>query len=184
MKTPDSTKRPLSRRPGPIVLLALALGAQLGCGREFFRQWANQDVSEAIFEKSRDPRFRLDMFSIEPPAQARFADPYDPDVPPAPPDDRAAEAMSPVPQWPEHRLITPVEGTGYLDMLETWNQQRPNPATTTPVPPPAPARTVEPPNPPPAGSASPFRTPANSGTNPAGMSPNSLSRPQPPNPNG
>src|SRR3954451_23376200 len=157
MKTPDSTKRPLSRRPGPIVLLALALGAQLGCGREFFRQWANQDVSEAIFEKSRDPRFRLDMFSIEPPAQARFADPYDPDVPPAPPDDRATEALSPVPQWPNHRLLVPVEGPGSLDMLETWQRQRPAPAPTA-KPPAAPQpTTLPPPTPPPAGSASPFR---------------------------
>ena len=24
--------------------------------REFYREWANQDVSEAVFEKSRDPR--------------------------------------------------------------------------------------------------------------------------------
>ena len=53
-----------------------------GCGREFYREWANQDVTEAVFEKSRDPRYRLDLFSVEPPALARFADPYDRDRPP------------------------------------------------------------------------------------------------------
>ena len=45
-----------------------AAGTQAGCGREFYREWANQDVSEAVFEKSRDPRWRIDFFSIEPPA--------------------------------------------------------------------------------------------------------------------
>ena len=68
-------------------------GRRPGCGREFFREWANQDVSEAVFEKSRDPRWRLDLFSIEPPALSRYADPYDPDRPPAPPDDYATEAL-------------------------------------------------------------------------------------------
>ncbi len=105
------------------ALLASLLGAQVGCTREFFREWANQDVSEAVFEKSRDPRWRLDVFSIEPPALSRFADPYDPDAPPAPPDDPASEALSPVPQWPDNRLMVPVEGTGYLDLLEFWQRQ-------------------------------------------------------------
>jgi hypothetical protein len=101
----------------------LAIASQAGCTREFFREWANQDVSEAVFEKSRDPRWRIDVFSIEPPALSRFADPYDQDVPPAPPDDPAAEALSPVPQWPDNRMMIPYEGTGYLDLLEFWRRQ-------------------------------------------------------------
>ncbi len=121
------------------LLAALTVGGLSGCTREFFREWANQDVSEALFEKSRDPRWRLDMFSIEPPALSRFADPYDQDAPPAPPDDLAAEALSPVPQWPSNRLMVPVEGTGYLDLLEYW--QRNN------YPPPDLPRAVAPPNP-------------------------------------
>ena len=116
------------RKPGVLtgrlsrsaVLMLLALGSQLGCTREFYREWANQDASEAVFEKSRDPRWRLDAFSIEPPALSRFADPYDQDFPPAPPDDPAAEALSPVPQWPDNRLIVPVEANGYITMLERW----------------------------------------------------------------
>jgi hypothetical protein len=104
------------------ILAALTVGGLGGCTREFFRDWANQDVSEAIFEKSRDPRWRLDMFSVEPPALSRHADPYDQDAPPAPPDDIPAEALSPVPQWPSNRLIIPVEGTGYLDMFEYWQR--------------------------------------------------------------
>ncbi|MHB1562401.1 MAG: hypothetical protein ACYC61_33590, partial [Isosphaeraceae bacterium] len=64
-----------------VLLAALAVGPQAGCTREFFREWANQDVSEVIFEKSRDPRWRLDTFSVESPALSRFADPYDQDAP-------------------------------------------------------------------------------------------------------
>lgn len=112
-----------------IPLAALSLGALglSGCTREFFRQWANQDTTEAVFEKSRDPRYRLDMFSIEPPAMSRFADPFDPDHPPAPPDDIAAEALSPVPQTPRTRLISPIEGTGYLAMLDNWARDKASP---------------------------------------------------------
>ena len=104
------------------ILLALLTGAPLGCTREFYREWANQDASETIFEKSRDPRWRIDLFSIEQPMLSRYADPYDQDVPPAPPDDPAAEALSPVPQWPDNRLLMPIEGTGYQDLLEYWRR--------------------------------------------------------------
>ena len=110
----------------------LALGSQTGCGREFFREWANQDVTEAIYEKSRDPRYRLEVYSWEPPALARFADPYDRDRPPAPPDDFAAQSLSPQPQWPDHRLMMPLEGTGYLKLLDEG-------ARYDSPPPPAPA---------------------------------------------
>lgn len=155
-------------------VLATAIGVQSGCTREFFREWANQDVSEAVFEKSRDPRWRLDTFSIEPPSLSRFADPYDQDFPPAPPDDPAAEALSPVPQWPDHRLMVPVEGTGYIDLLEKWkNEQDAAEGTTSNVgttrPPgqsgriePRPDETpLTPPGPPAAGS--PFAPGSNSG---------------------
>ncbi len=109
------------RRAATLALLTALLPA--GCGREFFREWANQDVSEAIFEKSRDPRWRIDAFSDAPPWMARYADPYDQDFPPAPPDDYATQALSPVPQWSYNRLIVPVEGTGYLAMLERFQSE-------------------------------------------------------------
>ncbi len=121
-RSPRTGRAPL--RLGRVALLAvLAIAPQAGCTREFYREWTNQDVSEAVFEKSRDPRWRLDTFSIECPALSRFADPYDQDVPPAPPDDVATEALSPVPQWPDNRLIVPVEGTGYWELLEYWQRQ-------------------------------------------------------------
>src|SRR4051794_16292477 len=113
----DPTREAQSTRPQTLrarravgLALALALGPNLGCGREFFRQWADQDVSEAVFEKTRDPRWRMDLFTIEPPALSRYADPHSPNFPPAPPDDHATEALSPTPQWPIYRLLTPNEG--------------------------------------------------------------------------
>ena len=63
---------------------------------------------------------------------ARYADPYDRDFPPAPPDDYATQALSPVPQWSYNRLIVPVEGTGYLAMLQEFQSEHPTaPARAT-----------------------------------------------------
>ncbi len=174
------------RRPRRTVAIALlAFGLSSGCGREFYREWANQDVTEAVFEKSRDPRYRLDVFSVDPPALARFADPYDPDRPPAPPDDMAAQSLSPVPQWPEHRMIMPVEGTGYLKLLEDEQRYQSPPPRQAPAAAPGPALppppAIEPgpfrPGTPPAGSPPTAGVPpsaANSGTKRPGMSPTSL----------
>ena len=129
---PTRLSKTRRRNHRALALALLALGSQVGCGREFYREWANQDVSEAVFEKTRDPRWRLDQFSIDPPAMARFANPYDPDRPPAPPDDFPAQALSPVPQWPDHRLIMPVESTGYLKLLEDGPRYE-SPAPTDPA---------------------------------------------------
>jgi hypothetical protein len=188
----------LRRRPGRVVALVLiALGSHTGCGREFYREWANQDASEAIYEKSRDPRYRLDVFSWEPPALARYADPYDRDRPPAPPDDFASQSLSPVPQWPDHRLIMPVEGTGYLKVLDQGPRytsppprQKPQPAAApalpkpeippppldnppfTPTPSATTPSTSTPANPP--GTPGPGASRSNSGTGGSAMSPTSL----------
>ncbi len=181
------TRARRSRRPAPRrlfrgVTVGLALGAalapQFGCGREFFRQWADQDASEAVFEKSRDPRWRIDAFTIEPPALSRFANPYDIDRPPAPPDDRATEALAPTPQWPHHRLLVPQEGTGYLDMLEKgprYTAPPPAPPVTGVIPP------VEP-QPPEPATPSPFNSEGNSGTEPPAMSPIQVPAPPTPDP--
>ena len=175
-------RRCRARSSGILTIALLSLLLHAGCGREFYREWANQDVSEAIFEKSRDPRWRLDLFTIEPPAMSRFADPYDPDRPPAPPDDYATQAMSPVPQWPDNRLLLPVEGTGYLDMLTAWQRERPDPPAKPEKPkngadkdkektPAAKPATPAPPLPPEEGTPSPFGGGANGDKPPGATSP-------------
>lgn len=143
--------------------LLIASPTLTGCGREFFREWADQDVTEAVFEKSRDPRWRMPMFTVEPPALSRFSDYSDPDRPAAPPDDPATEALSPYPQKPHMRLIVPMEGTGYLDIMEKGPRYIAPPpeegklqdAVQIPplegdAPPPPPARTLRPFGPAPA----------------------------------
>jgi len=181
------TNPPRRSRTRVRFLVALVLGTQAGCTREFFREWANQDVTEAVFEKSRDPRWRLDLFSVEPPALSRFADPYDPDAPPAPPDDYATQALSPAPQWPDNRLIVPLEGTGYLDLLESWGhaeppKPKPKPgAATNTTPGPKPAFSPAPPVPP-ETERSPFAPEGNSGPGLEMLPPNTLPETVPPTP--
>ena len=81
------------------ILTALALlgGCKRAVLREFYREWANQDVSEVVFEKSRDPRAGgIDLFLRW--SSPRFRGtliPTDQEVPPAPPDDPAAERSRP-----------------------------------------------------------------------------------------
>ncbi len=181
MTTRDGRRSRFRFLPGRFraaALLMAAAGTQAGCGREFYREWANQDVSEAVFEKSRDPRWRIDLFSIEPPALSRHADPYDPDRPPAPPDDYPTEAMGPVPQWPDNRLIIAAEGTGYLDMLEYWKQNRQpdkkKSEYTGSATKPKPNTEMKLPTPPERGAVSPFSTPGGTGA-----APNAIPAPTP-----
>ena len=138
-RSPKNFRRRLARAAMAGMALGATLAPQLGCGREFFRHWADQDVSEAVFEKTRDPRWRMDRLTIEPPALARFANPYDQDRQPAPPDDPAASALSPTPQFPYHQLLVPAEGTGYVDYLERcarYVTPTPDPVLPNPTPPP------------------------------------------------
>ena len=162
------TRRMIGRSALAGLAVGLGLTSQVGCGREFFRHWADQDVSEAIFEKSRDPHWRMDKFTMEPPAMARFANPYDVDRQPAPPDDPAAQALSPTPQLPYHRLMVPAEGTGYLTMLSGGPRyDSPPPQATPPAVVPAPDSRNNPP-PPDPGVPNPFNPTGNSGTSPPG----------------
>jgi hypothetical protein len=67
--------------------VALLLG---GCSRAFWRDQADTDVYQAIGEKVNDPRWAVPRLDITPDPRSRFADPFDPDHSPLPPDDAAA----------------------------------------------------------------------------------------------
>ena len=162
------TRRKIGRSALAGLAVGLGLTSQVGCGREFFRHWADQDVSEAIFEKSRDPHARLEKFTMEPPATSRFANPYDVDRQPAPPDDPMTQALSPTPQFPYHRLMVPAEGTAYLDMMNGGPRYESPPPQATPppvVPSTDPRNNPPPPDP---GTPNTFRPAENSGTTPPG----------------
>jgi hypothetical protein len=106
------------------IMVALALGGGLtGCTRNFFRQRADRDVDKILEEKDQYPQWAVEQFHVYPDPRARFADPTDPDHPPMPPDDPAARHLSPNPQKPGKAGSARVDGTGYLDLLATWDRE-------------------------------------------------------------
>ena len=105
------------------IVLALCLMSVTGCTRRFFRNRADQEVSEVLAQKDRYPAWQIEQFHVYPDSRARFADPTNPDRPPMPPDDPAAYDLSPVTQKPGKSGIARVEGEGYLQLLEAWNAE-------------------------------------------------------------
>lgn len=119
---------PAIRKGLPRLLLHLAIAAGLlassSClGRRFYRKMADQEVANVLAEKDRYQRWRIEQFHVYPDPRARFADPTNPDRPPMPPDDPAAHDLSPNPQKPPKTGIANVEGTGFLDLLASWDAE-------------------------------------------------------------
>jgi hypothetical protein len=92
-----------------------------GCTRAFYRKWVDKDVEILHGEKSADPRWSLEGYHVLPDPRSRFADSGKLDRPPMPPDDPAAQALSPNPQKPGKAGIARVEGLGYLSLLDEWD---------------------------------------------------------------
>ena len=119
-----------------LSLVALLLAAT-GCSRKFFRERADKDVAGVITQKNRFPDWAVKNWHVYPDPRARFADPFNPDRPPYPPDDYAARVMSPNPQHPHKKAgVGRVDGEGYLHLLEQWDAenraQNPTPARGAP----------------------------------------------------
>jgi len=94
---PRGRLRPVCRLG--LWLMMVAVLAAAGCTRGFYRRLADRDAYCVLEEAMQDPRWRLDDYSIDPPPESRFYDPYCPDHPPMPPDDPAS-----------HRLMHCVDG--------------------------------------------------------------------------
>src|SRR5262249_24601321 len=98
------------RRTFTVTFLVLAaFAATEGCTRRFFRNHADDEVSEVLAQKDRYPAWQIEEFHIYPDARALFADPTNPDRPPMPPDDPASYDSAPNPQRPRKAGIAPVE---------------------------------------------------------------------------
>src|SRR5262245_60899032 len=82
-----------------LLMLALLLAATsaTGCTRRFFRTYADKDVEALLTEKNVFEPWQIENWHVYPDPRARFADPSDPDHPPLPPDDPAAQYLSPNP---------------------------------------------------------------------------------------
>lgn len=73
---------------GPIALLLLAC---CGCTRTMYRNWADRETYGEVQERNNDPRWKVEKLSVYGDPRARFYDPFNPDHPPMPPDDPAAD---------------------------------------------------------------------------------------------
>ncbi|MFO1095770.1 MAG: hypothetical protein U0992_21055 [Planctomycetaceae bacterium] len=102
----------------PTVLLLTALAALAGCNRTFYREAADYEVRVLVDEKSHDPRWDLQNFSIEIDPRSRYAITHDPDFPPMPDDDPTS-----------HQLMVQVDGkrgySGWNDYGEMYDLENP-----------------------------------------------------------
>jgi hypothetical protein len=109
------------RKLGKSLLLAslLIVGA---CTRKFFRNQTDKDIVGIMSQKNQFPEYAIENWYIYPDDRARYRDPSNPDRPPKPQDDYAAEILSPNPQKAKKVGTADFEGDGWLRYLELWNE--------------------------------------------------------------
>jgi hypothetical protein len=113
-----------SVRPLVLAISAVLLLAGPGCSRKFFRERADADAAGVITQKNRFPDWAVKNWHVYPDPRARFADPFNPDRPPYPPDDYAARVLSPNPQHPHKKSgVGRIDGQGYMHLLEQWDAE-------------------------------------------------------------
>jgi outer membrane protein TolC len=103
-----------------LAVLVMGLLAPAGCTRRFYREQADRQVEEVLTEKDC-PDWKIENWHVYPDPMARFGDPSNPDRPPMPFDDPAAKCLSPNPQRPGKAGYGDSEGTGYLDLIRSWD---------------------------------------------------------------
>ena len=80
------------RRAALPVLIAIALA--VGCTRAHYRKSADRAAYPIVADREAlGPGYGIGRRQLEPPPGSRLADPFNPDHPPKPPDDRAAGAL-------------------------------------------------------------------------------------------
>ncbi|QDU40000.1 hypothetical protein Mal4_43540 [Maioricimonas rarisocia] len=111
-------------RWGARLLLGATLGGMtigtVGCHRSYYREQADIEATALIYEKSDDPRWAVHDFTIQPDRRSRYADPYNPDFPPMPPDDPASHQLmhcvygkKGYSKWDENGHIVDLENPGW-----------------------------------------------------------------------
>jgi outer membrane efflux protein len=103
-----------------LIILMTGLLSPAGCTRRFYREQADRQVEEVLTEKDC-PDWKIENWHVYPDPMARFGDPSNPDRPPMPFDDPAAKCLSPNPQRPGKAGYGDSEGTGYLDLIRSWD---------------------------------------------------------------
>lgn len=74
-----------------LLVLVVALVLVGGCSRAHHRESADAEVYNILTEKNQNPQWTVPRLDITPDPRSRFFDPTDPDYPPLPPDDPAAQ---------------------------------------------------------------------------------------------
>ncbi len=102
--------------------LACVLGA---CSRGAYREAADREVARLIAEKSNDPRWALEDFSIELDPRSRYYDSSDPVRPPMPPDDPYShdmmikvDGMWGWPHWDKYGTVEELENPDWRRHLD------------------------------------------------------------------
>src|SRR2546425_175779 len=73
-----------------VFILIILAALMAGCSRGYYRRQADKETYEAIAQRNNDPRWAVPRIEVNPPPESRLHDPADPDHPPMPPDDPAA----------------------------------------------------------------------------------------------
>lgn len=81
----------MRRAPIPVVS---AIILAIGCTRAHYRKAADRETYPIVAEREAlGPGYGIGRRTLEPPPGSRLSDPFDPDHPPKPPDDRAAGVL-------------------------------------------------------------------------------------------
>lgn len=106
------------------IWLAAALAAVVGCTPGYYRRQADDEVYSIVDKVGRDPRWRLDDFTIDTSPASRMYNPDCPDCQPMPPDDPASHKLmhrvdgkKGFPCWHAHGDTPYVENPYWLDYL-------------------------------------------------------------------
>jgi hypothetical protein len=78
-----------------------------GCTRSYYRQSADRETYPLIAKNAHHPRWVMPRISIDPVPISRLNDPFNPDHPPMPPDDPAAD------QYMHAASLDPIEALRY-----------------------------------------------------------------------
>ena len=77
-------------RTAVFMTFCLLLLLPSGCSRRKYRLAADRQAYDLVAEKSNDPRWAIQPWSVYSDPRSRYYDPYNPDRPPMPPDDPAS----------------------------------------------------------------------------------------------
>jgi hypothetical protein len=111
------------------LLLILVAGLLSGCTRGHYRRSADREIYGEIQERNCDPRWALPRITVDTPPQSRLFDPFNPNRPPLPPDDPAADrymrwvnGMHGYRRWHKNGDAPWIEDPGWRAFLELSDQ--------------------------------------------------------------